>query len=59
MSLEQGERRYTLEEAKRELNREECHRYGHRYEVTLIHGKNEPTGLYCERCGRMWKVEAK
>lgn len=51
------QKRYTLEEAKLELNKEECGRYGHDYQVMVASGKNEPAFIYCVRCGVQWDIK--
>ena len=54
-----GEKLYTLDEAKLELNREKCERVGHDYRVMEEYGDlndRDPKVLACERCGRRWSI---
>lgn len=44
------EPRYTLAEAKREIARQECLRFGHDWQ-TIARGGN-PMQLVCGRCGK-------
>jgi hypothetical protein len=51
------EQRYTLEEAKLELAREECALYGHDFDV-IANAGNIPLAVVCSRCDHpSWKVE--
>lgn len=45
---------YTLLEAKRELDRQECRHYGHSWDVveTLV----QPVSVVCSRCGTSYAV---
>jgi hypothetical protein len=50
------EPRYTLDEAKAEIARQECATYGHDYMTVVWMGGNEPTGVTCSRCGQHWPI---
>lgn len=50
------EPRYTLAEARIELNRTECALHGHSYEILSAFDSGNPTQLLCSRCGRSWSV---
>jgi hypothetical protein len=50
------EKRYTLDEARVELRRQECLIEGHDYDVMRIYGRNEPAFVRCTRCGMSWDV---
>lgn len=41
--------RYTLEEARKILRREECRLHGH--DVTEVRALSGTVSLYCEKCG--------
>jgi hypothetical protein len=47
--------RYTLNEAKRVLARQECGIHGHDWEIIRSMG-DEPKALICARCGESRKV---
>lgn len=57
VSTEGGEQRYTLSEARLELNREECRMRGHDYEVVVSMGLDGPQAVLCRRCGKSWGIE--
>ncbi len=47
-----SERTYTLDEARRELTRQECRLHGHDFEILLTLESLDPKSLYCGRgCG--------
>jgi hypothetical protein len=48
--------RYTLAEAKLELNREECRIRGHDFEIQVRMGVDGPCSVLCSRCGKQWAV---
>ena len=48
-------RRYTLDEARRELARRECAADGHAWDVVTGSGAR-PILLFCDRCHRSWSV---
>lgn len=48
-----SEPRYTLNEARLELAKEECRRRGHVFNV-LISSSGDPERITCDRCGRSW-----
>lgn len=50
-----NERRYTLDEAKRELAKQSCRLHGHDFQVEVRAG-GDPERILCERCGRVWPV---
>jgi hypothetical protein len=56
------EPRYTLNEAKLELNRQECARHGHDYNIianpvgSWRRDGHEPTEVVCDRCKKRWTV---
>lgn len=54
--METDEPRYTLAEAKRELDRRECQMRGHDWTFRMTLGSQDPFGLICERCGRLLEV---
>lgn len=49
-----AEARYTLAEAQRELARQECARFGHRWDVVATLAR--PTAVVCDSCGKSYKV---
>lgn len=51
------ERRYTLDEADRELRRRGCLSYGHVFEVLASAGNADPNSVCCTRCSALWKIE--
>lgn len=51
------ERKYTLDEARRELARQECREHGHDFGHT-VDTTGAPTKVVCERCGDVWTVES-
>jgi ribosomal protein S27AE len=53
------EQRYTMEEAKLKLAKEECDRFGHSFDVVVEMGSADPTRIFCSRCGRGWTVVTK
>lgn len=49
--------RYTLEEARKELARQDCLVHGHDYEVIATYSSDGgPSDVICSRCGRAWAV---
>jgi hypothetical protein len=50
------EKKYTLAEAKLELNKEECRLLGHDYQIIEEIGKDGPQVITCKRCGRSWNI---
>lgn len=50
-----SEQTYTLNEAQAELARRECAAHGHSFQIIQT-GEGEPIKLWCDRCGRSWKV---
>lgn len=49
------EERYTLEEARLELARQECMMHGHQFSVVSVIGLG-PSLLKCDRCGDSWTI---
>lgn len=56
MPQSSGGERFTLEEARLELAKQECSRYGHSYDVVVSMGSDGPTTIQCDRCGKAWDV---
>lgn len=54
-----AEQRYTLTEARRELNRWECSGRGHDIDVIYNGISVDPVRLVCGRCGDSWAVQPK
>lgn len=51
-----GEPRYTLDEARREIARQECQENGHSFDVVQVVGKG-PVEIICSNgCGGSWDV---
>lgn len=50
------ERRFTLDEAERELAQRECLAHGHSLDTIVVLGSSDPAALVCSRCGRSWRV---
>lgn len=50
------EERYTLEEARRRLAKDECLMHGHDTDQLVDPSSGEIVGLLCSRCARSWKV---
>lgn len=49
--------RYTLEEAKRLLDRQECAQFGHDFNVIVIATScGAPVHISCNRCYEAWGV---
>lgn len=55
MPEETDEPRYTLGEARRELDRRQCNLQGHDFQI-VVTGANHPSAISCNRCGRTWPV---
>ena len=51
------EQRYTLTEARQELNRRHCATHGHDINVLSAGLNPEPFQLVCDCCGKSWKVQ--
>lgn len=49
------EKRYTLDEAREELRRQECMTRGHDYRVE-IRVDGEPAFVICNLCNMTWRV---
>ena len=47
---------YTLEEARRELDRIHCQHTGHDFQIMLATGHADPQFITCNRCGRQWQI---
>jgi hypothetical protein len=52
----EAEPRYTLAEAKLELNRVACHELGHDWRIELAEDGETPAAVSCDRCGQRWPV---
>lgn len=51
------EERYTLEEARAELARQDCGVYGHDFDVIATYASDGgPSDIVCSRCSRSWTV---
>lgn len=50
------ETRYTLDEARREMNRRECMRWGHDWSIIQT-GVGPPLMIRCDRCGTAHRIE--
>lgn len=48
------EERYTLEEARAELAREDCQVYGH--DFVVIATSDGPSDVVCSRCSQSWTL---
>jgi hypothetical protein len=57
--VNEGEPKYTLDEARAEIARQECEMAGHLFDVLTSFGHGNPTEVVCARCGRSWHVEEK
>ncbi len=49
------EKRYTLEQARRLLNRQVCAQHGHDLEH-ILKGDGDLSAVYCSRCGASWNT---
>ena len=53
------EQLYTLDEAKRLLAEDACHRIGHDLETFTVDKSVDPVAITCTRCGKGWAVVEK
>ena len=52
-----AEQRYTLTEARQELNRRQCAAHGHDIDIICSGMSGDPVRLVCGRCGKSWNVQ--
>jgi len=50
------EKKYTLNEAKAELDRQECNLNGHDFDIIVFNFSLDPQEIICQRCNKKWRV---